>query len=415
MSMYHPPTEQERDRILFEAEALFSPIRARLPKNWNSRANFDSILMNLDKSSSPGWPLCQESSTIGKWLFPESFFPDKFRAEQLWNMVQCVLRGDYLHAFKVFIKQEPHTLKKAGIGRWRLIMMSSLPVQIAWHMTVSHLLKKTLATTGDHPLRHGMVYYGGGWKRFHAENLQLERDYALDMSAWDWNSHGWTYSVMRTLYERLTVGATQEWKNSLEWLFRDAFFEKKLILPSGQMIQQVDDGGLMPSGLVPTIDLNGAASQLVDILARLRLGMPLDKDQVRTGDDALMRKPPSVQAYISELERAGCVVKEHFQSEEFMGFDISARGYFPKYLGKHIFNLLHQKDEFLSDSVDGYLRIYVFDKPMFNLLKRFSYELGIDTKSEGYYEYFATHPDALETGAPGVFFKDTVDGPFSLK
>lgn len=414
MKNYVPPTPEESEFLKFEGERMFGAIRTRLPKDWNSRDNFERILLRLDKTSSPGWPLCKEAPTIGKWLYDGEFLPNQYRSNQLWGMVQDVFSGKYFHAFKLFIKQEPHTLKKRDQGRWRLIMMSSLPVQVCWHMAVGHLLKQTLAKTGYHPLRHGMVYYGGGWKRFHNENLQLGRDYALDMSSWDWNSHLWVYKTMRCLYSRLTVGGTSDWESLMDVLFADAFENKRLILPGGEIFQQTDAGGLMPSGLVPTIDLNGAAAQLVDMLARKRLGLPQDFCQVRTGDDALIRKPPHVNSYVSELEKAGCVVKEHFEVEEFMGFEISSLGYFPKYVGKHLKNLLLQRDEFLKDSIDGYLRIYVFDKPMFGFFRDVAEHLGVETKSEGYYSYFATHPDALEAEGVGIWFKDQVSSPYSV-
>lgn len=414
MSSYKPPTDVESEQLLYLGEKIFSSLRCRLPDDWNTRERFERILLRLDKTSSPGWPLCKEASTIGSWLYDGGFLPSPYRANQLWGMVQDVIAGNYHHAFKLFIKQEPHTLRKKDLGRWRLIMMSSLPVQVCWHMAVGHLLRQTLKKTGHHPLRHGMVYYGGGWRQFHKENLQFGRDYSLDMSAWDWNSHGWTYNLMRRLYVRLTIGATPQWESLLEILFADAFKNKRVIFPNGEIFQQEDDGGLMPSGLVPTIDLNGAASQLVDLLARLRIGMPLDLNQVRTGDDALMRKPICVSAYVSALEQAGCVVKEHFESEEFMGFEISSMGYFPKYTGKHLMNLLSQKDEFLKDSLDGYLRIYVFDRPMFNFFKRVGEKLGVETSSVEYYLYFAQHPDALEQEGCNIWFKDTYSTPTSL-
>lgn len=406
MKTYVPPTDDELARVLFYAEDLFSPLRTELPYDWDSRSSFEKVTMQLDRTSSPGWPLCQESSTIGGWLFGESLFPNAMRLEQLWTMVNLVFSGEYFHAFKIFIKQEPHSKKKQTEGRWRLIMMSSLPVQVAWHMAFSHLQTRTLKTTGLHPLRHGMVYYGGGWKRFHAENICFNRDYALDMSAWDWNSHLWPYRAMQELYVRLTAGATNKWVRVFNLLFEDAFVNKKILLPDGTILQQCDDGGLMPSGLVPTIDLNGSASQLVDVLARFRLGIPQDNHQVRTGDDALITRPLQVDLYVSALEQAGCVVKEHFQCEEFMGFEIKDSGFYPKYLGKHLLNLKSQKDEHLIDSLDGYLRIYVYDVEMFNFFKEVARFLGIEVRSRQYYLYFAEHPDALEPDRAKVLFRD---------
>lgn len=371
------------------------------------------ILYTLDMSSSPGWPLCKEASTIGQWLGNNPAKFDPYRVNQLWNMVQQVLEGTYFHAFKVFIKMEPHKIAKANQGRWRLIMMSSLPVQVAWHMAIRHLERKIVSQTGHHPLRHGMCYYGGGWQRFHEENIQKSRIWAADKSGWDWNSPGWVYEACYRLRVALTFDSNERWEKVLRLLYDDAYVHSKFVLPSGKIVEQLVPG-LMKSGLVSTITDNGISQVAEDVLACKRLGMP-DSHLVSTGDDTLQRKPLNEQAYVSALSATGCVLKEFSENEEFMGFDIRRTGYYPKYTGKHLKNLLYQEDQYVSDSIDGYLRIYVFDEEMSEFFRIVGGLLGVEMKSRGYYRYFANNPDALETERYQVVFSDQVVDPWTTK
>lgn len=399
LATYKPPTPEEFERVQFELLKLFDGCQTNLPKGWDSYERFERIVMTLDWKSSPGWPLCKEATTIGNWLGGNPMNPDPYRMRTLWTMVQDILyehSGDLDHIFKMFIKFEPHTKKKAKEGRWRLIMMSSLPVQIAWHMAVRHSERKFLSET-SHPLKHGLVYYGGGWKRFHRENQLTQRYWAADKSGWDWNSPGWVYDQCRQLRKNLTLNSDSKWTTLMDKLYADAYENSVFVLPNGELYKQ-QTRGLMKSGLVVTISDNGISQLCLDILARLRTGMP-DMRVIATGDDTLQMVPPNPAVYVSELQKAGCIIKETQEVEEFMGFLIDSEGFYPRYLGKHLMNLLYQDTKYLEETIDGYLRIYVYDDEMYNFFVEVARFLDFSVRPKAYYRYFAEHPDALEANA----------------
>lgn len=374
-----------------------------LDKEWKTERRFDGVLAQLDRSSSPGWPLMREAPTIGKWLYKGGLFPDPNQRSKLWKMVQDVFAGTYEHVFKVFIKVEPHTQKKVEEGRWRLILMSSLPYQIAWHMTVGHLEASFLQTYHS-PLAHSLVYFGGGWKTFKRYVSQHNMNWCCDKSGWDWNSPGWVYDACLELRKRLTCNRSPEWESLLTRLYSDAYGRSRVYLPDGTLLEQLKPG-LMKSGLVVTITDNGISQVALHLLASYRQGLYPERI-LATGDDTIQAAPKNEKEYVEQLQRAGCVVKEYGIGDDFMGFSITRDGFYPKYLGKHLMSLRLQKEEFLRDALDGYMRIYACNPEMVEFFQELAGLLGVRLLSPKYYLYFANNPDAFEAWMCRAAFRD---------
>lgn len=376
-------------------ENLYREARAKLPVGWNSRRAFDRVLLLLDKQSSPGWPICRSASSIGQWLFGESLTPNPARANELWAQVQDVFQGRYDHHFKVFVKAEVHTLAKAKENRWRLIMASSLPVQVAWHMTVGHLERSLLASHGRHPSAYGQVYTAGGWKQFLHRVRATNLHWCLDKSGWDWNSPGWVYQVCKELRKRLTIHSDPEWESALDLLYADAYKHSKVVLSSGEVFQQTDEG-LMKSGLVVTISDNSFAQIAEHVAAEYQLGLE-PTPILATGDDTIQRRPLNIHEYTACLQGCGSVVKEAVDGIQFMGFSLSDGGMVPMYVGKHVASVKYQKREFLPDTLEQYAGMYVHDLEMHHFWRDVATELGISLPSYQYYRYVCDNPDAHET------------------
>lgn len=415
MKTYRLPTPDEEAYVVHMLERQFRNALTTIPCGWDSRQSFDKVLMQLDKQSSPGWPLCLQKPTIGEWLFGADLFPIKSQADKLWNMVQYVFMGQYDHVYKVFVKAEPHTRQKISDNRWRLIMMSSLPIQVAWHMCIGKLADRVLNPYAT-PLAHGLVYFGGGWKTFFYYIRQHRLNWTADKSGWDWNSPGWVYRVAFKLLQNLVIldeydertglknnvdrhfDNNENWYQTVRFLFEDAFMRKKVVLPDNTILLQ-NEAGLMPSGCVGTILINGIAQVALHILALKRMGISPSRCRLMaTGDDTIQEMPSDLDKdeYIRQLQFAGCVIKECGEGTDFMGFEITSEGFYPKYFEKHIENLKLQKEEFLAETLEGYLRIYCHDFEMFLFWRSVADRLGFRMPSREYFLYFANHPDALE-------------------
>lgn len=374
-------------------ENSYSRCARELPLDWNTRPGFEKWIRQLDRTSSPGWPLCRVATTIGKFLYPkETLDPDPSRVEMLWQMVQQVFRCEYDHVFKAFVKPEPHKKEKADERRWRLILASSLPIQIVWHMTMGHLERSFLEEQPLITMSYGEIFVGGSWQHFKMSCEQSGTTWATDKKAWDWNSPGWVYIVCRELRKRLTRGSTPEWERMVDWLYADAYQNSKVMLSTGHVYRQTESG-LMKSGLVVTISDNSLGQDVVDHAAQLSVGQLPNVKKV-TGDDVIQRKPADPEEYLARLQKFGCVVKQAEDKLEFMGFDLENQPK-PIYPHKHLWNLERLNPEFLPGVLDSYCRLYA-NQPVFQVFfQKLARKLNVPLKSPAYYRYFMNNPNAL--------------------
>lgn len=385
-----------RQRTLYLMEHRYRTLARTLPKNWNTYDNFLKVVRNLDRTSSPGYPLCREATTIGRWLYGDEFEPKPERLATLWLMVQDVLGKKSEHLYKVFVKAEPHTLTKRQEGRWRLIIASSLPWQVAWAMAVDHMSEAFLQHFGENPIKYAYVQFGGGWKRRNADVERHQRYWCADKSSWDWLSPGWVYEDIRELRKRLTRGATAEWEDLIDFLYADAYENSHLLLPDGRIMRQLAPG-FMKSGLRVTIQDNSFGQDFFHVATCVTLNLRVfDGDIDICGDDTQQVLPERPEKYLEVLQSFGCMVKHAVLSNEFMGHRLDGKGFYPLYTGKHVYNLLHQKDEFLPETLDSYLRIYACWPEMWSFYARIAGRLGVEYRSYHYYRYFADNPEALE-------------------
>lgn len=377
-------------------EKRYASLVARLDPAWNGYEAFLKVIDKLDRSSSPGYPLCRQATTVGDWLWGTELFPKPERLAELWLMTQDCLAGTYDHLFKVFVKQEPHTKVKASDKRWRLIIASALPMQVAWAMAVAHHAPLFLSTYGAHPIKFGYIQFGGGWKRRNAEIVAQRKLWCADKSSWDWLSPGWVYEDILELRKRLTRSSTVEWEETMDRLYADAYRDSALLLPDGTVYRQLESG-FMKSGLRVTIEDNSFGQDFLHVATCLKLGILVRQHDIDIcGDDTQQLQPERPQTYLETLQSFGCKVKHAAVANEFMGCRLSKEGYFPLYVGKHIYNLVRQRDEYLTQTLDSYLRIYAHWAPMFRFYACVADELGVPRKSLSYYQYFADNPEALE-------------------
>lgn len=357
-----------------------------MDKDWQDRSNFDDSLRDLDLTSSPGYPYMKESSTIGKWLGADGLGNfDQAQVERLWFDVQRVMAGQYDHWFRAFIKDEPHKVAKAKQSRWRLIIASSLPVQMVWRMLFrkqNDLLNKM---PYEIPSKHGTVFCYGGWRRFVAHMNTHGLDYARDISAWDVNAPGWALKLVGEWRCRWP-GVTSSWIRMQKLLYADAFDNAKIVFSNGRVVQQ-QFSGFMKSGVFNTIADNSIAMVAMHVLACMRTGTSFGSLAV-TGDDVLQSNYND--QYGESLEQLGCRIKEVMAKREFMGTDWSSGKPQPLYFQKHLYNVA-MKGPVLEEVLDAYCRLYCL-APQYEFWEQLASELQVKVRSRSYYEFWYSSP-----------------------
>lgn len=354
------------------------------PIDWMDYNRYLKMLNDLDMTSSPGYPYMQAATTIGKWLKDDGLGNfDPVRVQILWSDVQQVLAGEYEHLFRVFVKDEPHKIKKVREKRWRLIIASSLPVQMVWRMAFKHQNDWLNERPYEIPSAHGLVFPHGGWMRFKAHLDSKGLNWSRDISAWDINMPGWVVDVVRKF--RLSQGGPSSWERVVNQLYADAYQRAKLIFSDGTILQQ-QYTGFMKSGLFNTISDNSLGMVPMHVLASWRSGLPVGSVWA-TGDDVLQTHMSD--SYVVELEGLGCVVKEVEKAKVFMGTSFENKP-FPMYFSKHVVNFSSSR-EYLGDILDSYMRLYCH-VPEFELWRQVAIVMQLPVKPRFYYQFWYDSP-----------------------
>lgn len=386
-ALLQEPTPGEEEMVLHVLERMYAPAMTRsVPEDWASRARFDQMLMYLDYSSSPGYPYCREKPTIGEWLgYNDLDSFDQRQVNRLWFDVLQVIAGQYDHIFRVFVKDEPHKRAKAETNRWRLIVMSSLPVQMVWRMLFHEQNMALNELWHRIPSKHGMSFCYGTWRIFLAMARTQGMKYSRDISGWDVGAPGFVFRLIGKLRQRWK-GVTGSWITCQELLYRDAYGRSQLIFSNGLLLVQEFEG-FMKSGLFSTITDNSIAMVGIHVLACLRARLPIGHISA-TGDDVV--QSTISDAYLDELVRLGCRVKEVHNHIEFMGVNFSSGVPEPMYFQKHLYTV-GMKPGVLEELMDSYCRLYA-ESNRFPFWARLAAELEIDVKSQRYYQFWFSSP-----------------------
>lgn len=277
----------------------------------------------------------------------------------------------------IFIKQEPHKLKKIREGRYRLISAVSLVDTMVDRILFGWLGRVVLNTVGRTPCMVGWSPIRGGWHSFYA--LYKDRPVlCLDKSSWDWTVQAWLIDFWRDFICELAIGAAPWWHQMVRLRFDLLFEEARFKFKDGLVVEQ-KVRGIMKSGCFLTIICNSVGQSACHYIANLRLGLnPLSCQPRSNGDDTVQRSVPDLDLYVSELERLGAVVKgakvRHWV--EFSGFAFAGGLCYPAYWQKHLYSL--QWTSHLRESLRAYQVLYANEPLMFEFLQRVAIELGPD-------------------------------------
>lgn len=355
--MSHVPSFEVQERILYECEKELSSCIVTLKDDFDTRSSFDRAVLRLDMTSSPGYPYSYEATTNGQWLKWNGVFCDPIQLERLWYDVKLVLSDQWQHVLKTFIKQEPHKKSKVDEKRWRLIMASSLCVQLAWHMLFDDLNDKEIEKSYIIPPQQGIVLPSGGWRLYYDSWKQRGLSHGVDKSAWDWTAPFWAIMLDLDLRFRLLRGSRKkEWLLVAKILYRHMFEDPCILTSNGCLYRQIVPG-IMKSGCVSTISINGHCQLFLHIASCLEAGISIFPFPRCCGDDTINhQKHCHLSPYYA---RFGVIVKSVSNDIEFVGHRFDIDGPKPLYVDKHIKRLLYVPDDILPGFLDSMSRMYV--------------------------------------------------------
>ncbi|APG75796.1 hypothetical protein 2 [Hubei sobemo-like virus 25] len=347
-----PPPDQ-RSRILRRLYMLYSDVTWSIPSDFLSRDHFRRVVLNLDYTSSPGYPYMRSYPTNRDMLKPdEDGNPDPIREELLWQMVQTRLQEGDMDPIRLFIKPEPHKLKKLEGHRYRLISSVSVVDQVVHAMLFGVLNDKMSDNWPYIPNKSGWSPHYGGYR-----NIPLTGWMATDKSGWDWSAQPWTFEMVFTLRKMLCQNLEEHplWEKLAARAYQQLYTDPVFINTYGHLLQQKKPG-VQKSGCFNTLADN--CIQQVIIHYRVCDDLGLAPGQMMCmGDDVYQQTPPDKDRYLEKLGEY-CRLKEAAEVPEFAGYRFGHRRIEPLYKGKHAFVLLHLNEQLAQDTLDSYSLMY---------------------------------------------------------
>jgi len=333
----------------------YGAARFNLPVDWFSYEKFLEVLVrNINMKSSPGIPWCHQAATNGQLLKWDGISVDDTMARVLWAEVQRHVENNEWNPYRVFIKDEPHKVAKARLGRWRLIFAGSITDQVLDHMLFRYQNELEIANWMHVPSKGGWNPMAGGCRYM---QRSFERPWAVDKSSWDWTAPAWVFDVICEHRIQMCGNPDQLWKRLVRDRYRYVFKDAVVQLSCGLKFQQKDLGGLMKSGFVNTFSDNSKAQVLLHWAASYSCGLVPGKIY-SLGDDTLQEKVEHPK-YLEFLEDFGCLIKESEDGLYFGGFDCGRM--LPLYGSKHRKNLAYLPPADLPSALRSYVGNYAMD------------------------------------------------------
>lgn len=345
-----PPQCAEAIRLR-ETTADWLQVKWEIPDDFDTRAAFERAVERLDWTSSPGLPYCHDNPTNGSLFGVSEGIPSGERMDCMWEIVRQRLEDRTCDPIRLFVKPEPHKLKKIQLKRWRLISSVSVVDQLIDQMLFGEMNDQLVASWFETPLKIGWTPLKGGYRI-----LPRGQVLAIDKSSWDWTVKAWLVEETLEVRLRLASGNRYEaWKKLVVWRYQCLFNRPLFQTSAGVQIRQ-NFLGVQKSGCVNTITDNSIMQLILHVRVSQELRIPLSWFWA-LGDDTLQPIPSKVKSYM-ELLRQFCIVKQAFAKSEFAGFDFSGSTIEPLYRGKHAYNILHADSRYLDDFKRAYKLLY---------------------------------------------------------
>lgn len=325
-----------------------------LPPDIMSRDHFVRTLDELQKDSSPGFPLMRRYATNGVLFWDSEGELIEERVEMVWQMVRHQLKERKCHPIRLFIKHEPHKKAKMDQRRYRLIYSVSVIDTIIDRMLLGSFAEALMQNWLVTPSMIGWSPLYGGWKVLPHESV------GYDLSAWEYTVTQWLIQAFLRIAQELRVGGPVitdygPWDELLAWRIDCLFNKATVILSSGRKFKLLVYG-IMKSGSFITIMANTIMQRVLMVLVCLLCGLKRVPRQLAMGDDGLFDEELPA-AVLAALEALGFIIKGSARNE-FCGITWGRGKVDPVYRGKHLAKFLYMEEEIARSLFMSYQIIY---------------------------------------------------------
>lgn len=291
-----------------------------------------------------------------------------------------MLENDFVDCdpIKIFIKQEPHKLRKLEEQRYRLIHGVSLVDCMLDRVLFGEMCRnashpnhilKTPCVVGWNPMR-------GGWRALALEFP--DGGLSIDRTAWDFTVQEWLVELWQDFLLDMHPNAPAWWQKMLRLRFTALFYSARFRFSDGVEIRQMIPG-IMKSGCLLTLLLNSVGQTMVHAIVMHRLNLdPFENMPWCAGDDTLQHPCDYSDRYHEELD-ALCLIKEAEETKdyaEFVGFLFDKTGFYPSYWKKHLYQLRHLDPGVEMEALVSYQYLWYNWPPMLRLIQDFAFRVS---------------------------------------
>jgi len=367
------PTEREFQQVVEALEETYAPVRIRYIRPFPNYVDFKRLVLScVEWKSTPGIPLNRVGTTNAEVFGWNGFGIDDTKTRYVFACVKQrfeeLKSGPAMDPINVFIKSEPHKMKKVRERGWRLIQGISIVDNLISRILVGDFCDDMIQKVEEIPNKAGWTPAKGGYRwlasRFPGEKLMA------DKSQWDWTMQGWVVEAIIDLLDRLSEHSSTPWwrtvvVNHFASLFHGCVFSV------GRVRVRQTAFGVMKTGSLLTISLNSIAQVALHILAAKRSGTNWRRSLPAVlGDDTMQLNRVSL-SYADELGKTGCIVKEMEVSTvaTFGGHVFDERTCVPAYRPKHAWLIAHVEPEVIVETFASYQFLYALDADMLKLIQ----------------------------------------------
>lgn len=342
------PTQQQLD----EADKCLLPNYKRhdLPKalcDWNLdsiKGLIKDMLTFIKRDSSPGVPYSFVASTNGE-LFDK--YGDLVESEVFDRVVlrlntslddfeklsgeQLIDRG-LVDPVRIFVKNEPHKLKKLNEGRVRLIHSVSVVDKLIEMVLIRHLTKLEIANWFRIPSKPGIGFTKEDNDCVFDDVINKLPMSATDVEGWDWNVDYWQLKDDAEMVIKLCNNPSPQWCHLIRC---GAILE-------GKSVYQFSDGVMVKNNFLGLVNSGKYKTSSGNSRMRTKLATLVGaKHCIAAGDDAV---ESTVDGALEKYSKFGFKIKAY--DEVCDSFEFCSRVYqsdrsWPLNAGKMLMNLLH--------------------------------------------------------------------------
>jgi hypothetical protein len=248
----------------------------------------------------------------------------------------------YADPVRIFIKNEPHTLKKISEGKYRLISSVSLVDQVIERLLHSQINNTEIDNWEDIPSMPGIgLTTDEDFKKIAQLIKEIQKPIQTDVSGWDWSVQHW--ELMTEMLTRLRLFA------NVHPLFRSVLLSRAYLVSfslyslSNGELYSMEGGGVQLSGSYLTSSGNSRMRILIHVLANRRFGgaIAMGDDCIDSGEDLVARYAnfghtlKFAEPCTNEIEFCSHIIKVD-QNRDYIT-------HYPINPGKSMCNLLNQK------------------------------------------------------------------------